>query len=146
MPEDAAQLIRRLVQRIWNEGATDELSMFFTDPFDHGGRQDTTTGLRQWHRRQAETWAGVHYELLDMVSDEVSVAARWEASGRHVGPWGPVQATGAQVNWQGVHFFSINDGLIRSMWAITDTFSTAQQLGVRFEPPARQRRAQPEEG
>jgi predicted ester cyclase len=136
MSEHPTQLISRLVHRVWNEGATEELEDFFSDPFEHNGREDRIASLREWHRRHSETWAAVRYQLSQEVSDGVSVAVRWQAVGRQVGPWGPVPPSGQVVTWFGAHFFTVSAGRITGMWAMTDTFGIARQLGVRFEPPA----------
>lgn len=34
------------------------------------------------------------------------------------------------VTWDGAHFFTVEDDVVTSMWAIADMFAKATQLGV----------------
>ncbi|GIH04586.1 hypothetical protein Rhe02_26530 [Rhizocola hellebori] len=131
----ALEVVRRLVGQVWNGGQLDLLPELFTDPFDHGGRQDTVAGLRQWHIDEALTWANSRYEIVDEVAGGDRVALRWQATARQVGPWGPVAPTGREVTWAGVHFFTVQAGRITGMWAMGDVFGKAMQLGAQIVPP-----------
>ena len=94
-------------------------------------------GLRQWHLDDALTWGSTSYEIVDEVAGEERVALRWQATARHIGQWGPVPATGKEVTWTGVHFFTVQEGRITGMWAMGDVFSKAMQLGAQIVPPNR---------
>jgi len=131
----AEAVVRDLVETVWNGNRTEELERFFAPTFDHGGRTDTPDGLRDWHDKDADTWADPEYEIVSLVVDGEQVAIRWRATARHIGQWGPVPPTGRTVESEGAHFFTVRDGRIVAMWAVADTFGKAVQLGVRFEPP-----------
>lgn len=131
----AEQIVRDLVERVWNQGNLDELEEFFAPSFDHGGRPDDVAGLRAWHEDDARTWARARYQIMGLVSQEDRVALRWRATAVHVGQWGPVPATGKTISWDGVHFFTVHNGQIVAVWAMADMFGKAQQLGVIFMPP-----------
>lgn len=125
--------MRELVERVWNGGHTEELDQFYASTFDHGGRTDSVDGLRAWHVEDAATWADGSYEIVTLVSDGEQVALRWRATARHIGAWGPVAPTGVTVSWDGVHFFVVRDERIVGLWALSDRFGKALQLGARFE-------------
>lgn len=131
----AEQTVRELIERVWNGGRTDELERFYADPFDHGGRQDTVAGLREWHAAEAATWADAAYEVVSLVAGGDQVAVRWRARARQVGQWGPVPPTGRSITWDGVHLFVISADRIVAVWAISDMFAKAVQLGVVMTPP-----------
>jgi predicted ester cyclase len=129
----AESLVRELVETVWNGGRTEELDRFYAPRFDHGGRTDTVEALQAWHAEDAATWAECSYEIVTVVSDGEQVALRWRATARHVGPWGPIAPTGATISWDGVHFFVVRDERIVALWALSDMFRKAMQLGARFE-------------
>jgi predicted ester cyclase len=134
--DEAERTVRGLVERVWNEGRLDELDRYVASSFDHGGRPDDLAGLRSWHAADALTWADQRYEIVELVSDGTHVALRWRATARHVGAWGPVPPTGRIVTADGVHFCTVRDGLVVALWAMSDRFGKAQQLGVTMTPPA----------
>ena len=130
------QLVRDLVDRVWNGGHLDELDRYFAPAFEHGDRTDDLTGLRAWHEADAATWAQTTYQIQRLVAGGDAVAVHWRATGRQIGAWGPVPPTGRTVTWDGVHFFTVRDDRIVAMWATADLFSKAQQLGVTMVPPS----------
>jgi len=132
----AERLVRDLIDHVWNNGHLDDLEHFFAPTFDHGGREDTPDGIREWHREDAETWAGSRWEILALTGDGERLAVRWRCTARHAGQWGPVAPTGKTISWEGVHFFTVQSGRIVGMWAMADVFGKALQLGVTLVPPA----------
>ena len=131
----AADVIRELFA-LWNAERFDELDQCLAPVVDHDGRPETVEEMAGWHRRDAEAWAATTYRIDELVTDGSKVAVRWSADATHVGPWGPVAATGKSVHWEGVHFFTVTGGRVTSIWALADRFSKAQQLGVAMTPPA----------
>lgn len=120
---------------LWNDGRFDELDRCLAPVVDHDGTPQTLDELASWHRQDRAVWSGATYEILDLVSDGRSVAVRWRAEALHAGSWGPVPPTGRRVSWDGVHFFTVDEGRVTSLWAMADMFAKAQQLGVVMEPP-----------
>ena len=129
-----AALVLDLVERVWNGGDLAALPDYFADPYEHDDGTGTVEQLVDWHRDDAETWAGTTYAVLDCVAADDHVALRWQASSTHVGPWGPVPSTGRRVEWVGAHFFRVEDGRIVAMQALADRFGKAMQLGGRITP------------
>ena len=134
-PDPAATAVRRLIDEVWNGGRLDLLADLYADPFDHDGRPGSVEELLEWHRADAVTWADTRYDIVRVVSDGEQVAVRWRASARQIGPWGPVQATGRTVTWQGAHFFRVDGGRIVAVVSVADGLGKALELGVQMVPP-----------
>lgn len=132
----AEDVVRELFG-LWNDGQVNELDRCLAPVVDHDGTLQTLEEIVTWHRQDREVWSGTTYEILSLVSDGRSVAVRWRAEARHAGPWGPVPPTGRRVSWDGVHFFTVDQGRVVSLWAMADMFAKAQQLGVVMQPPSR---------
>ena len=126
----AESVVRALVDQVWNGGRTEDLERFFAPTFDHGGREDTPAGLREWHVNDAQTWTDCRYEIADLVATGERVVLRWRATATHSGQWGPVAPTGRTITWDGVHFFTMRDNRIVALWALSDMFGKARQLGA----------------
>ena len=126
--------MRELFQ-VLSSGRFEDLGRLYAPVVEHGGRRETPADLIAWQEAESEVWADAAYEVLTLVSDGVNVAARWRATARQVGTWGPVPATGREVTWDGVHFFTVVDGRVTALWATADRFAKAAQLGVTFSPP-----------
>lgn len=124
------RLVSELVEQVWNGRDLDRLTEMFTDPFTHNDRAGTLAELAAWTEREATVWADVRYQVVQCVSDAEHAAFRWQAYGRHVGRWGPAEATGRTIAWEGAHFLTITAGRISAMWALADVFGKARQLGV----------------
>jgi steroid delta-isomerase-like uncharacterized protein len=76
------------------------------------------------------------FELLDLVEDAHSAAARWRITGTFAGP-GTFQGfapNGARIDLQGVDLVTLRDGRIVRNEAYTDGMTIARQLGML--PPA----------
>ncbi|HCT76087.1 MAG TPA: hypothetical protein DGT23_05720, partial [Micromonosporaceae bacterium] len=101
------EVVRRLVQEVWNDRRFELLPELFADPFDHGGRVDTVAGIKQWHADDARIWADTRYQVVREVGGADQVAIQWRATARQVGQWGPVPPSGREISWDGVHFFTL---------------------------------------
>jgi predicted ester cyclase len=132
----AEDVVRQLF-RTWNDEDLEQLGRWLAPSVAHDGRPATVEELTDWHRREREVWAGTTYDVVSLVSDGSTVAVRWRARATHVGAWGPVAATGRTVEWDGVHFFTVAEGRVTSIWAMADRFAKAEQLGVVMTPPSR---------
>ena len=143
--DPALELVRRLIDDVWNDGRLQLLRELYADPFDHDGERGAVDDLLTWHDRDRTTWADTRYEVLRQVSDGEHVAVRWVATGRQIGTWGPVPPTGRTVSRQGAHFFRVDEDRIVDMVSLADALTTAMELGVEFLPPG-VAPTQPDEG
>jgi predicted ester cyclase len=125
--------VRLWVDTIWNQAHVDRLHEFHPPTWQDNGRQTDYAHASDWHRAMRQTYAGLQYEILDVLVDGDRAAFRWEAQGRHVGLlWGQIEATGKQITWTGMHLVRLENGLIVDIWAVADTAAVVSQLPVRL--------------
>jgi ketosteroid isomerase-like protein len=69
-------------------------------------------------------------DVLDVVvgGDVVVVRARWIAT--FLQDYGPIEATGTEVDWEILDQYRFRDGQIREIWFGGDTLSAARALGA----------------
>jgi steroid delta-isomerase-like uncharacterized protein len=69
-----------------------------------------------------------HQEIIELVADHRTVAARFRCSGTHLAMWRGLPATGRRMRIDEVYFFRFDGGRLRSLWGLEDTWSRMQQL------------------
>jgi predicted ester cyclase len=55
---------------------------------------------------------------------------RWATSGRHVGPYGDIAATGRRITMRGIDILRIEGAQIVECWSMWDGLDVYDQLGV----------------
>ena len=138
MSTDAERLIRWLYQEVWNEGDYEAVAELLAEDFVHRGNiaPDGTTGpagYREFVQEIVAAFPDTHVELLAVVGEGRTVAARWVAHGTHEGEYVGIEPTGRRVSTNGVSFAEIEDGVIRELWDLYDTHALLRQLGVLAE-------------
>ncbi|MEQ9400219.1 MAG: ester cyclase [Longimicrobiales bacterium] len=131
----AEELVRELFTVAWNTGDIGGL-----DPgaaadsvlFHYRGTSSYTTlgelGGLIAHWRTA--FPDLRMELLDLVSEPGTVAARVRYSGTHQAEWFGIPATGRQVSVDEMMFFRFENGLLVEAWEVDDQLSMRTQLGL----------------
>lgn len=133
----SSNLIERLLA-LWNEpppaGEAGHAAFLelYTDPVRLNGADVSIDDMVARARALAATLSGRRTELLSQVEagDQLAVAFRIHA--RHVGslstPLGEVPATGRDVTVQVIDILTLQDGRIREIWMVADTFGQLLQL------------------
>jgi predicted ester cyclase len=109
----------------WSPEAAVEITGF------EGSALDT---LREDILRYQGAFTEVEAVIHDLIAQHDQVVLNWETSGRHVGPYGSVAATGRVITMTGIDIFRLVDGRIvqcRSLW---DGLSVYEQMGVLTAP------------
>ena len=135
--EANAAVVREYHERVWvhdDLGALDDAwhpaAVVSVTGFDDA----TIEAVREDVLRYRGAFADVESRILDLVAQHDQVVLHWETSGRHVGPYGSVAATGRVVTMTGVDIFRLAGGRIvecRSLW---DGLSVYAQMGVLTAP------------
>lgn len=136
LAEANSALVRDWVEQIWNAGALDRLNHFHPPTFDNHGHLSTIEEAEQWHIRSRATFPDVHYTIEDIFATEDRVALRWTATATHQGDlWGMIPPTGKRITWNGMHLLRVADNRIVEVWAVANTITQLQQMGVTLNPP-----------
>jgi predicted ester cyclase len=135
-PEEAhdsiAILVRRFYEQLWNgwdDAAVDRtLAPGFTF---RGSLGQETTGRDGWrayrdHIRQAS--ADFHNDIVTLVVDGDTAAARLRYSGTHTGDLLGYAPTGRAFSYSGAAFFTAADGLLTGAWVLGDLQNLRDQL------------------
>lgn len=62
-------------------------------------------------------FAGLRFEIADMVADADKVAVLFRAPGTHTGEFAGIQPTGREVVWEGVILYRLAEGKVVETWA-----------------------------
>ena len=135
-----AELVRRWYAEILTQGNLDGIAQFLDENSRHwrplgwytGGIDARRETIQGWH----EAFDGFAVTPEFILTDGDLVAARWKASGTHVGTWEGIDPTGTNVSWTGNTIFRIACGRIVAEREEAAALSFFQQLGVVQWPPA----------
>jgi predicted ester cyclase len=73
-------------------------------------------------------FARIETSLDELVVEGDKLAWRWRLTGRHVGSFSGVAASGRLVTLRGVNFQCVEDGRVKEHWTLADTFGLLQAL------------------
>jgi predicted ester cyclase len=91
-----------------------------------GGRE----GFRDVVRWLNAAFAELSISPLDVIASGEKVVARTRFSGLHVGPFQGIAPTNRTIEFEQIHIWRIQDGLIAEHWACMDEVSALRQMGV----------------
>lgn len=90
--------------------------------------------LRADIARYRAAFADVRTTIHDLLAQDDRVVLHWETSGRHIGAYGSVAATGKVITMRGIDLFRVADGRIVACSSLWDGLSVYEQLGVLTVP------------
>jgi predicted ester cyclase len=79
-------------------------------------------------------FSNLRVDILDLLAEGAKVMARVEMTGDHDGEFVGLEPTGRVWQYQHVHIFRIEDGLIVEHWAVREDLKAMIQLGVIARP------------
>ena len=116
-------MVRRLVVDVFNGGRLELLDQLY-DP-SLAGR------AKAWIGPFRNSFTDLDMEIVELVAEGQTVAARFVCSGTHSGDWLGRPATGRQFRRvPEVYFFEFKDGRISKAWGLEDTYRRLRQLGL----------------
>jgi predicted ester cyclase len=123
-PDDEAggkALVRRLIDEVMNGGRLQVLAELYS--------ADMAAAARRWIGPFREAFPDVQMEIVTLVAEGDTVAARFRCSGTHLGEWQGRAPTGRRFrNVDEVYFFIIRGGRIASAWGLEDNDRRRRQL------------------
>lgn len=128
MPDVEAneQLLRLFFEEVWNRKNEAAIDTILAPDCVAYGLPDPDAVLRgpeafkQFHRVFAGAFPDIQVELLDVIAAGDRVAARWRATGTHLGPHLGIRVTGKPIALDGATICIMRDGLIREGWNMMD--------------------------
>jgi predicted ester cyclase len=117
---DAKQLVRRLVADVINGGELERLD----ELCDRRLAGKLRTAFEQF-RSAFPDW---HQEIVELVREGSTVAARFRCTGTHQGTWQGLAPTGRAMRIDEVYFFRITTDRITGVWGLEDTWTRVRQL------------------
>ena len=121
--EHHKDVVRRLVTDVFNAGRLEVLNELY-DP-SLAGR------ARAWIGPFLASFSDLEMDIVNMVAEGDTVAARFVCSGTHTGEWLGHPPTGRRFRRvPEVYFFEFNDGRISRAWGLEDTYRRLRQLGL----------------
>ena len=103
------------------------------DFFNHeavASRANGVAGMRETARKLRESFAGFRLDPLDVIAEGDRVVVRARASGRHVGEFAGIRATGREFAVQQVHIWRLAEGKVVEHWACRDDLGLLDQVGA----------------
>ena len=128
---DNKALVRRYYYEILegrNVALIDEI--FAPDFLAHPplGSASTLAGYKAALAMSHNALVDVHVHIDDQVGEEDKVVTRWHATGRHVGTFAGVPATGKTATASAIHIHRITEGKIAELWEQFDLFGLFTQI------------------
>ena len=128
VPDDAvypanAAVITRLIEEVLIGGDLQVLDQLYTPTM--------APVARRWIAPFRAAFPDTRMQIMQLVSDGDTVAARFRCSGTHLGNWRGHTPTGRGFeNIDEVYFFTFRGGLIDKAWGLEDTLERFRQLGL----------------
>jgi predicted ester cyclase len=113
-------VVHRLVDEVMNEGRLDVIDELYSP--------ELAAQARGWIGPFRESFPDVRMEVVQLVAEGETVAARFVCSGTHSAVWRGHEPTGRRFRVDEVYFFEFTAGRISRAWGIEDTFKRLRQL------------------
>lgn len=126
------ELVQRFYVDAWNRWDDTVVESLLAPDFAfRGSLGDTVHGPDGWRAYRDKVRAAspdFHNEVVSLVVDGESAAARLNYSGHHNGVLLGIQGTGVLFEYAGAAFFTVRDGRLHTAWVLGDLVSLRAQL------------------
>ena len=127
-----SDLVRSFYGDLWNRWDDAAVDAVLSAGFEFRGSLGTTTVGRDGWRTYRDTVRGgsndFHNEVVTLVCEGDTAAARLLYSGTHTGSLLDLPATGRRFEYAGAAFFTVENGLLASAWVLGDLEGLRRQL------------------
>jgi steroid delta-isomerase-like uncharacterized protein len=133
---DAATLMRRWFEEVWNEGRAESIDELFPEHAvlwgvsRMGVASQGPAEFKEFHKALRAAFPDVHIELEDVVQEGDMAFARWTATMTHSGDGLGMAPTGRALHLSGMSALRVHDGKLVEGWNNWDQMGMARQLGV----------------
>lgn len=133
LASDATRVFTRLIDAVWNERRVEVLDELLAPDFvmhTTGGLRLDAAGYAAAVRAHAEGFPDLRVEVLAVVEQGSTVAARIQLVGTMLGAFGGHAATGRAMRVEGRPWMRVENGRIAEFWALVDDEAMWAQLGL----------------
>ena len=126
-------VVRRYKTEILNSRDIDALAeVAAVDYVDHAAFPGQRPGLEGLRQRASLLFRSLdpHWTIDDVVAGRDMVVLRWHLTGRHVGDYLGMPATGATCVIRGIDMYRVRSGRMCEHWNVVDNLGFAQQVGL----------------
>lgn len=137
--EDNRQLVRRMVEEVWNKKRPENVDEFITRDYLRHSPSGELRGAKGF-RKDYDTYTGAfpdcQIRLDELLCEGDRVYARWTGLGTHKGKLMGVPPSGQKLSVPGMSVFRVSGGRIAEEHTVWDTLDMMRQLGAVVEAPA----------
>ncbi|PYU69987.1 MAG: ester cyclase [Acidobacteria bacterium] len=135
MSEGNKNIVRRLVEEVWNKGNLSVADEFFAPNYSHHDPSTPDLGRGPESEKKRATlyrtaFPDLRLTIEDIIAEGETVTARWSCRGTHRGDLSGIGPTGNQINISGVTVARLSNGKMVEGWVNWDALGLMQQLGV----------------
>jgi steroid delta-isomerase-like uncharacterized protein len=130
---DIERVVRRYVERVWNNGDLTVLAETTTPTFRYflGGQPSRDrAALAHFIAMTRAAFPDWRVEIDQVIAGSQAAAVRWHGQVTHRGPFRGIPATGRRITVTGINLYTIEAGQVAEEWEQTDSLGMLQQLGV----------------
>jgi predicted ester cyclase len=113
-------VVHRLVEEVMNAGRFEVLDELYVP--------ELAQRARAWIAPFRESFPDMRMEVVRLVAEGETVAARFVCSGTHLGAWRGHAPTGRRFRVDEVSFFAFSGDRIARVWGLEDTITRLRQL------------------
>jgi steroid delta-isomerase-like uncharacterized protein len=136
--EDNKALIRRFVDRVFNQNDLSALEEFLADDYVLHDSWDTNSGrvvrgaegFREMTKACHAAFSGQKITIEDMFAEGDKVVTRWTSQGTHTGEFMGYKPTNKQFTMSGICIDRIENGKLAESWVIGNEAGMLRQLGI----------------
>ena len=116
----AKALVSRLIDEVLNGGDLSVLDELSTPAM--------ARAARGWIEPFRRAFPDVRMDVVELVAEGDTVAARFVCAGTHLGRWRGHEPSGRRFRVDEVYFFEFSGGRIARAWGLEDTYKRLRQL------------------
>jgi steroid delta-isomerase-like uncharacterized protein len=135
-PAGNKALVRRFYEEAWAKGELDVIDEVFADDYVRHDLRSTqallpgSEGMKRITADFRSAFPDLRFEVEIVIAEDEYAAARWTASGTHLGAWGAVEPTGRSATFSGVNIFRFENGKVVEIWNHRDDLGLMEQVGA----------------
>ena len=135
MSEQNKNIVRRLLEEVWNKGQVSVADELFTPNYNHHDSSTPDVGRGPESEKKRVTlyrnaFPDMRLTIDDILTEGETVVARWSCRGTHKGDLNGIAPTGKQFNITGISIARFTNGKMFEGYVNWDALSLMQQLGV----------------